>query len=158
YLLLLAALNRAVFWFSPFAWWQLTRLAELAETISDDAAIAAHEDRPSYAGILLDVARKAEPAPPALAMARPQTVPRLVHRILAATTVPASMGWRTRALTALALLPVVGLSAATFVPRASTASAQSAALAANSPLQAEGLAAEPPSVAAERDSSDGYVG
>ena len=35
YLLLLASLNRAVFWFSPFAWWHLTRLAELAEIISD---------------------------------------------------------------------------------------------------------------------------
>ena len=29
YVLLLASLNRAVFWFSPFSWWQLTRLAEL---------------------------------------------------------------------------------------------------------------------------------
>jgi bla regulator protein blaR1 len=27
YILLLASLNRAVFWFSPFAWWQLARLA-----------------------------------------------------------------------------------------------------------------------------------
>jgi beta-lactamase regulating signal transducer with metallopeptidase domain len=158
YLLLLAALNRAVFWFSPFAWWQLTRLAELAETISDDAAIAALEDRPSYAGILLDVARKAEHAPPALAMSRAQTVRRRVERILAATTVPANMGWRTRALIALALLPMVGLSAATFDPRASTASAQSAALAANSPLQAEGLVAQQTSVAAQPGSSDGYVG
>jgi beta-lactamase regulating signal transducer with metallopeptidase domain len=35
YVLLLASLNRAVFWFSPFAWWQLVRLAELAEIISD---------------------------------------------------------------------------------------------------------------------------
>ena len=35
YVLLLASLNRAVFWFSPFAWWQLARLAELAEIISD---------------------------------------------------------------------------------------------------------------------------
>ena len=25
YVLLLASLNRAVFWFSPFAWWQLSR-------------------------------------------------------------------------------------------------------------------------------------
>jgi len=30
YLLLFASFNRAVFWFSPFAWWHLTRLAELA--------------------------------------------------------------------------------------------------------------------------------
>jgi beta-lactamase regulating signal transducer with metallopeptidase domain len=35
HVLLLASLNRAMFWFSPFAWWQLNRLAELAEIISD---------------------------------------------------------------------------------------------------------------------------
>jgi hypothetical protein len=157
YVLLLAALNRAVFWFSPFAWWQLTRLAELAEAISDDAAIAALEDRPSYAGILLDVARKAPHAPPALAMARPQTVRRRVERILGATAVPASVGWRARALIALALLPVVALAAATFAPRASIASAPSRALAANSPPEAEGFAAQT-SPAAERDALDGYIG
>ncbi len=28
YVLLLASLNRTVFWFSPFSWWQLARLAE----------------------------------------------------------------------------------------------------------------------------------
>jgi bla regulator protein blaR1 len=39
YVLLLASLNRAVFWFSPFAWWQLARLAELAEFISDARAL-----------------------------------------------------------------------------------------------------------------------
>ena len=40
YVLLLAAINRAVFWFNPFAWWQLARLADLAEAVSDDAAVA----------------------------------------------------------------------------------------------------------------------
>jgi BlaR1 peptidase M56/Domain of unknown function (DUF3471) len=157
YLLVLAALNRAVFWFSPFAWWQFTRLAELAEAISDDAAIAALNDRPSYAGILLDVAREVRHVPPALAMARPQTVRRRVERILAATAVPESMGWRVRTLIAVALLPVVALSAATFAPRTSTASARSAALAANSPSQAEDFAAQMGAVP-ERDSLDGYVG
>ena len=39
YLLLFASFNRAVFWFSPFAWWHLTRLAELAEIISDARAL-----------------------------------------------------------------------------------------------------------------------
>ena len=54
YLLLLAALNRSVFWFSPFAWWRHTRLAELAEIISDARALEVVEDRLSYAEILLD--------------------------------------------------------------------------------------------------------
>src|SRR4029077_21078571 len=84
YVLLLAVLNRAVFWFSPFAWWQLTRLANLAEVISDDAAIEVLNDRPSYAGILLDVASNLHPAPAGLAMARPGTVRLRVERILAA--------------------------------------------------------------------------
>ena len=45
YVLLLASLNRAVFWFSPFAWWHLIRLAELAEVISDARAIEVLDDR-----------------------------------------------------------------------------------------------------------------
>src|SRR5262249_10299405 len=49
YVLLLAAFHRAVFWFSPLAWWQLVRMAELAEIISDDAALEMMDDRPSYA-------------------------------------------------------------------------------------------------------------
>jgi hypothetical protein len=113
YVLLLAALNRAVFWFNPFAWWQLVRLAELAEIISDDAAVEALADRPSYAGILVDLARRVQRAPAALAMARPCTVGTRVERILAARALPARPGWRKRALVATALLPVIALSAVT---------------------------------------------
>jgi hypothetical protein len=107
YVLLLAALNRAVFWFNPFAWWQLVRLAELAEIISDDAALEALEDRPRYAGILLDVAQRRQRAPVALAMARAATVRRRVERILAAREAPARADWRQRMLVAAALLPLV---------------------------------------------------
>jgi beta-lactamase regulating signal transducer with metallopeptidase domain len=39
YVLLLATLHRALFWFSPFSWWLLNELAETAELISDDATI-----------------------------------------------------------------------------------------------------------------------
>ena len=113
YVLLLAALNRAVFWFNPFAWWQFVRLAELAEIISDDAALEALEDRPRYAGILLDVARRRHRAPAALAMARPATVGRRVERILAAREAPARANWRQRLLVAGALLPLVAASALT---------------------------------------------
>jgi beta-lactamase regulating signal transducer with metallopeptidase domain len=78
YVLLLAAFNRAVFWFSPFAWWQLVRLTELAEIISDDAALEMLDDRSSYAGILLDVAGRRQRAPVAIAMARACTVRKRV--------------------------------------------------------------------------------
>jgi beta-lactamase regulating signal transducer with metallopeptidase domain len=113
YVLLLAALNRAVFWFNPLAWWQFVRLAELAEIISDDAALEALEDRPRYAGILLDVARRRQQAPVALAMARPATVRRRVERILAAREAPARANWRQRMLVASTLLPLVAVCAVT---------------------------------------------
>ncbi len=111
YVLLLAAFNRAVFWFNPFAWWQLVRLAELAEIISDDAAMEILEDRSSYADILLDVAGHVQRAPVGVAMARPCTVRQRVERILAGAVAPARMGWRKRALIAVALAPVVAISA-----------------------------------------------
>jgi hypothetical protein len=111
YVLLLASLNRAVFWFSPFAWWQLIRLAELAEIISDASAIAAVADRLSYAEILIDLLRHGRQVPAGLEMARAGTVRRRVERILAATTVPALIGWRRRLVFAVAILPVVLVSA-----------------------------------------------
>jgi beta-lactamase regulating signal transducer with metallopeptidase domain len=113
FVLLVAAINRAVFWFNPFAWWQYTRLAELAEIISDDAALEALEDRPRYAGILLDVARRRLRVPSALAMARPSTVGRRVERILATQGAPARADWRQRTLVAGAILPLVALCAVT---------------------------------------------
>ena len=74
YVLLLASLNRSVFWFSPFAWWHLTRLAELAEIISDARALEVVEDRLSYAEILLDLAQHVRRAPAGIEMARACTV------------------------------------------------------------------------------------
>jgi bla regulator protein blaR1 len=111
YVLLLAALNRAVFWFSPFAWWQLARLAELAEMISDDAAIEELADRQSYAHILLDLAGQVRGAPAGLAMARACTVRQRVERILAATAAPRPTGWRTQIMIATTLTPVVAVCA-----------------------------------------------
>ena len=111
YILLLASLNRAVFWFSPFAWWQLTRLAELAEIISDARALEVVEDRCSYAEILLDLVQRVRQAPAGLEMARACTVRARVERILAAARSPRKLGWRKRILAAAAILPVVVVSA-----------------------------------------------
>jgi hypothetical protein len=113
YVLLLASLNRAVFWFSPLAWWQLIRLAELAEIISDAEALEVVEDRLSYAEILLDLVQNVRRAPAGLEMARASTVRARVERILAATTEPVKAGWRKRVWTAAAILPVVVVSAGT---------------------------------------------
>jgi hypothetical protein len=141
YVLLLATFNRAVFWFSPFAWWQLVRLTELAEIISDDAALEMLDDRPSYAGILLDVAGRLQRAPVAIAMARACTVRKRVERILAGTAAPAHMGWRKRALVAAALAPAVIICEGTIVLSASKPPAEPVAVASSvSTLQTDALA------------------
>jgi beta-lactamase regulating signal transducer with metallopeptidase domain len=51
---LLASTYRALFWFSPLAWWLHRELADLAEAASDDAALAATRDETLYAEILLN--------------------------------------------------------------------------------------------------------
>ncbi|MBR0774172.1 antirepressor regulating drug resistance protein [Bradyrhizobium diazoefficiens] len=111
YVLLLASLNRALFWFSPFSWWQLARLAELAEIISDAQAIEVMDDRLSYAEILLDFAATVKPRPVELAMARASTVRARVERIIAAAAMPAAVGWRKRLSIAAAIVPAVIVSA-----------------------------------------------
>jgi hypothetical protein len=116
YVLLLAAFNRAIFWFSPLAWWQLFRMAELAEMISDDAALEMSDDRPSYAGILIDVAGGVDEPPVAIAMARACTLRKRVERILGETAVPARIGWRKRAMVAIALVPGIIFAASAVVP------------------------------------------
>ena len=131
YLLLLASLNRSVFWFSPFAWWHHTRLAELAEIISDARALEVVEDRLSYAEILLDLVQHVRRAPAGIEMARACTVRSRVERILAATTAPAKLGWGKRIGTAAVILPVVLVSAGSIAyrtaPLSSPAPAHSAA-------------------------------
>jgi hypothetical protein len=127
YVLLLAAFNRAVFWFNPLAWWQLVRMAELAEIISDDASLEMLDDPPSYAAILLDFAGGVDEPPAAIAMARACTLRKRVERILAGTTVPARMGWRKRAMVAIVLAPGVMFSAGAVVPGGSKQSAESVA-------------------------------
>lgn len=49
----LSLLHRAVFWFSPLAWWLNRHLAELAEQASDEAVLACGADRNDYAKTLL---------------------------------------------------------------------------------------------------------
>jgi len=107
YLLLLAAINRTVFWFSPFAWWQSFRLAELAEMISDARALEIVDDRLSYAQILLDLVQHVRQAPAGLQMARACTVRHRVERILDGSAAATAAGWRKRLGTAAATTPMV---------------------------------------------------
>jgi hypothetical protein len=123
YVVLAAGVNRCIFWFSPLSWWLLRSLTELAEALSDDAAIEAVGDRTSYAEILLDVASNVRRLPAALLMARPHTVRLRIERILAATGLPTRAGWRRRASFATALLPVVAICAMTIAPGGSSTQA-----------------------------------
>ena len=120
YVLLVAAFHRAVFWFNPLAWWQLRRMAELAEIISDDDALEMLSDRTSYAGILLDLAGGLREARAAIAMARACTLRRRVERILTGGAVPARIGWRQRMAVAIALAPAVIVAAGAAGPGATT--------------------------------------
>lgn len=49
----LAVLHRAVFWFSPLAWWLNRAVVQIAEEASDEAALASGADRAFYAETLL---------------------------------------------------------------------------------------------------------
>ena len=49
----LSLLHRAIFWFSPLAWWLNRHLVELAEQASDEAALSIGADRNQYAKTLL---------------------------------------------------------------------------------------------------------
>jgi TonB family protein len=127
----LAALNRALFWFHPLAWWLERRLAALAEEACDDAAVLALEDRALYAGVLLEMARAAGEHGGRLIAGAPAMahhVTRRVERILDGA-LKASSGLGRRSWTALliAALPVFyGAAAARLAPLEPTAQVQAA--------------------------------
>jgi beta-lactamase regulating signal transducer with metallopeptidase domain len=106
YLLVLSQLNRALFWFSPLSWWLHHRLTALTELVSDDAAMDALGDGPSYAAILLDIAHRSHPVLGGVAMARPCTVGRRIERILARDGRPARVNRGERAAYALMVAPL----------------------------------------------------
>jgi beta-lactamase regulating signal transducer with metallopeptidase domain len=102
---LLAALYRAVFWFSPFAWWLQARLCALAEAASDEAAIQRLNDRATYAEILVDVSRHANRLAIPVAMAKGPDIRWRVDRILGAER-ERRLGAAARLAAVVAILPV----------------------------------------------------
>jgi TonB family protein len=101
----LAATNRALFWFHPLAWWLERHLAALAEEACDAAAIASTEDPEAYASVVLHFAATAghHSQLPATAMARTSKVGTRIDRILEGTPMWTETITRGRWL-ALALL------------------------------------------------------
>jgi beta-lactamase regulating signal transducer with metallopeptidase domain len=59
----LSLLHRAIFWFSPLAWWLDRHLADLAEQASDEAALSGGADRDDYARTLLGFFEALQAAP-----------------------------------------------------------------------------------------------
>ena len=110
---LLAKLNRAVFWFNPFAWWLDAELAELAEAASDDIAVGEVGVPLSYAEILLDVANGATGrAPAGVAMARSGMVTQRIERVIAGIRF-SRIGAKATGAIVLGLLPFIMAAAIT---------------------------------------------
>jgi beta-lactamase regulating signal transducer with metallopeptidase domain len=84
----LSLLHRAIFWFSPLAWWLDTRLADLAEQASDEAALSCGADRKDYARTLLGFFGALQATPgrvwwQGISMAKAGQAEERVERILA---------------------------------------------------------------------------
>jgi BlaR1 peptidase M56 len=123
---LAALIHCALFWFSPFAWWLQSKLAEIAETASDEAAILRLNDRTAYAEILVEVSRCAQKTPLIIGMAKGPFILRRVEHILSEAP-RQDLGLPLRVLTVAALaalaLAVAGLKAAAAGPTAAAAPA-----------------------------------
>jgi bla regulator protein BlaR1 len=83
----LSLVHRAIFWFSPLAWWLDRRLADLAEQASDEAALTCGADRKDYARTLLGFFEALQAAPgrvwwQGVAMAKADQAEKRVERIL----------------------------------------------------------------------------
>jgi beta-lactamase regulating signal transducer with metallopeptidase domain len=84
----LSLLHRAIFWFSPLAWWLDRHLADLAEEASDEAALHCGADCNEYAKILLGFFEALQTSPgrvwwQGVSMAKTGQAEKRVERILA---------------------------------------------------------------------------
>ena len=84
----LSLLHRAIFWFSPLAWWLDRHLANLAEQASDEAALSRGADRNDYARTLLGFFEALQAAPgrvwwQGVSMAKAGQAEQRLERILA---------------------------------------------------------------------------
>ncbi|MFZ1206440.1 MAG: M56 family metallopeptidase [Candidatus Acidiferrales bacterium] len=113
----LALIHRAIFWFSPLAWWLIHHLAQLSEHASDEAALAVGVDRTRYAETLLGFFAELEAAPErvwwqGVSMAKTGQAEKRVERIL--TWSGAMSNKLTKAFAiglAVCAVPVVALTA-----------------------------------------------
>ena len=123
-------LHRAIFWFSPLAWWLDRHLAILAEEASDEAALAGGADRTDYARTLLGFFESLHAAPgrvwwQGVSMAKAGQAEQRVERILAWRGAVVMNLKKSVVIAIIALaVPVVYLTAAVRPSNLSTALAQ----------------------------------
>jgi TonB family protein len=123
----MAAVNRAVFWFHPLAWWLERRVASLAEEACDDAALAEVGSREAYAQALVEIAASVKRGPSrvvweAVPMASVAEVRTRVERILdEARELSRGVSWRRWAAMSGCALPVVWLASAVHLARVEAA-------------------------------------
>jgi BlaR1 peptidase M56 len=143
-----ATANCAIFWFSPLSWLLRRRLSELAEALSDDAALARLQDRPLYAEILLELSLRARSRLTAavVAMARPGTVRARIDRVLAGSSAPTAPWPCAPALLVLALAPLAAIVASPLVARTTPSTeADVSRVAGTIRVEAVGASVAPPS-------------
>jgi beta-lactamase regulating signal transducer with metallopeptidase domain len=107
---LAALIHCALFWFSPFAWWLQTKLAEIAETASDEAAVRRLNDPATYAEILVDVSRRAQKSPLLVAMANSSFIEQRIEHIL--SEAPTRRLGAAQRMLSVALLAVLAIAVA----------------------------------------------
>jgi beta-lactamase regulating signal transducer with metallopeptidase domain len=111
----LSLIHRAIFWFSPLAWWIDKQVTELAEEASDEAALAGGADQARYAETLLEFFAELEAAPgrihwEGISMANGCRAERRVERILSWKGSNSMKKWLAVMIVAVAapLIVVVG--------------------------------------------------
>jgi TonB family protein len=114
---LLAGVNKCLFWFHPLAWWLEKKLGVLAEECCDDEAVRCTGDAAGYAEILLQIATAAGPnrvAFSALSMNGSGWMTRRIHRVLDAGRFASGVlsGKAWVGMAACALPVVLGIAAA----------------------------------------------
>jgi len=112
----LSLLHRAIFWFSPLAWWLDRQLADLAEQASDEATLSCGVDRKDYARILLSFFEALHAAPgrvrwQGVAMAKEGQAEQRVERILAWKGSPMRLKKSIAAVVFTLTLPVIYVTA-----------------------------------------------
>jgi len=142
YLQLLASLYAALVWFSPLGWWLKHELADLAEAISDRAAMEEAASRTSYAQILLEFAAAPRRVSIGVAMARPGSLSRRIERLLNDNAFRQCFAGGRRALVAVALVPLALFVSTAMVRVQAAADTQSP-----SPVPAEQAALDAPALA-----------